>query len=260
MLKLSAWRELSDEHLRGGVIGGNLKATQTLVVLLGLILALVPVTILGPLLVRGRGHGLAPRSFAAAAGYFSLIGLGFMLIEISLMQKFSILLGHPIHSLAITLMSIILASGLGSLASERVRSTSRWSAYVLPAGAALLVAFGALGVQGAVDLSIRAPLVARALTVVVFTFPIAFLLGFFFPLGMRALHGKSAAARSWMWGLNGALGVLGSLGAIVLSMSFGIRACLFVGAACYLALLLPAGILAIGRREPDAEEGGSRVS
>ena len=251
MLKLSAWRVPAKQYASSGVIGGNLKATQTLVVLVGLILSLVPLTILGPLLWRGRRHGLEPRSFAAAASYFALIGLGFMLIEIGLMQKFSILLGHPIHSVAITLMSIILASGLGSLASERVRTTSRGIAYLLPTGAALLIAVGALTVQAAVDLSMRASLGVRALTVVVFTFPIAFLLGCFFPLGMRSLQGRSAAARSWMWGLNGALGVLGSLVAILISMTFGIRACLLAGAACYLALLLPAQALGIGRSVAD---------
>jgi hypothetical protein len=249
MLKLSAWRTPTEEYDHEGVVGGNLKATQTLVVLIGVILALVPLTILGPLLSRGLRHGLEPRVFAAAAGYFALIGLAFMLIEIALMQKFSILLGLPVHSVAITLMSIILASGLGSLASERIRTTSSRYAYLLPFGAALLIAAGALTVQSAVDLSMRASLGARAATVVVFTFPIAFLLGFFFPLGMRSLHGRSSAARAWMWGLNGALGVLGSLVAIVISMSLGIRACLFAGAACYLALALPAVALGIGQRE-----------
>lgn len=247
MLKLSAWRVPAKQFAHRGVIGGNLRATQTLVVLVGLILALVPLTILGPLLWRGRRHGLAPRTFAAAASYFSLIGLGFMLIEIGLMQKFSILLGHPIYSVAITLMSIILASGLGSLASERVQTASRMPAYLLPAGASMLIAVGAIAVQYAIDGSMAASLAVRALMALVFTFPIAFLLGFFFPLGMRSLHGGSAAARSWMWGLNGALGVLGSLLAILISMSFGIRACLFAGAACYLALLLPARVLGIGR-------------
>ena len=254
MLKLSAWRVPAERYAHSGIVGGNLRATQTLVVLIGLILALVPVTILGPLLWRGRRHGLSPRTFAAAAGYFALIGLGFMLIEISLMQKFSILLGHPIHSVAITLMSIILASGLGSLASERVRTASRACAVLLPAGAALLITVGALTVQDAIDASMRASLGVRALTALAFTFPIAFLLGFFFPLGMRSLEGRSAAARSWMWGLNGALGVLGSLLAIVISMTFGIRACLFAGAACYLALLLPTAALVraqdVGRSGP----------
>ena len=69
--------------------------------------------ILGPLLSRRRQHGLEGRAFVAFGGYFSLIGLGFMLVEIGLMQKFSILLGHPIYSLSITLMSMILASGNG---------------------------------------------------------------------------------------------------------------------------------------------------
>ena len=78
------------------------------------------------------------------------------------------------------------------------------------------------------------------MTVVVFTFPIGFALGFFFPLGLKRLRNDSPVVQSWMWGLNGALGVLGSLAAVVISMSFGIRACLLIGAACYLLLSLPA--------------------
>ena len=55
--------------------------------------------------------------------------------------------------------------------------------------------------------------------------------------------------------MNGAFGVLGSLVAILISMSFGIRACLFTGAACYLALLVPASALGIGRRGADQASG-----
>jgi spermidine synthase len=240
MLKLSAWRDVSDEAFGVGVVAGNLRATQTLVGLLRIVVALVGLTILGPLLLRGRRHGLRTPTFVAASSYFSLIGLGFMLVEIGLMQKFSILLGHPLHSLAITLMSMILASGLGSFAADRLALASpRWLS-TLPALAALFIAVGAATVPGAIDLAIGSSLPWRAITVVVFTFPIGFTLGFFFPLGLKRLRDQSPVAQSWMWGLNGAFGVLGSLASIVISMTFGIRVCLLLGAACYLLLSAPA--------------------
>jgi hypothetical protein len=106
--------------------------------------------------------------------------------------------------------------------------------------AALLIVAGVTTVQSAIDHAIGAPLLWRAVTVVVFTFPIGFALGFFFPLGLKRLKSDSPVAQSWMWGLNGAFGVLGSLASIVISMSFGIRVCLLLGAACYLLLSLPA--------------------
>jgi SAM-dependent methyltransferase len=240
MLKLSAWRDVPVEHFGVGVIVGNLRATQTLVGLLRIVVVLAGLTILGPLLLRGRRHGLRTPTFLAASGYFSLIGLGFMLVEIGLMQKFSILLGHPLHSLAITLMSMILASGLGSFAADRIALMPPWRLSLLPALAALLIVAGATTVQSAIDLAIGVSLPWRAVTVVVFTFPIGFALGFFFPLGLKRLKNDSPVAQSWMWGMNGAFGVLGGLASIVISMSFGIRTCLLIGAACYLLLSLPA--------------------
>jgi len=57
--------------------------------------------------------------------YFSLIGMGFMLTEIALLQRFSVYLGHPIYSLGVCLFSLILASGLGSLTSEQLKLDER---------------------------------------------------------------------------------------------------------------------------------------
>jgi hypothetical protein len=241
MLKFSAWRALTSGAGTGvGVLVGNLRATQTLLALLVIVVILTASTILVPLILRGRGHGLPRRTFVAASSYFSLIGLGFMLVEIGLMQKFSILLGHPIHSLAITLMSMILASGLGSMTSDRLaRSAPRWLPQ-LPALAGLLIVAAVATVQRAIESSMAASLPGRALVVIAFTFPVGFALGVFFPLGLKQLRREGPLAQSWMWGLNGAFGVLGSLAAILVSMSVGIRACLLVGAACYLLLSFPA--------------------
>jgi hypothetical protein len=252
MLKFSAWRELANERRNDGVLGGNLKATHTLLALFVIVMGLIVVTIVVPLAIRGRSHGLPTETFAAAAAYFALIGLGFMLIEIGLMQKFSILLGHPIHSLAITLMSIILASGLGSLASDRIATGSTNSIRSLPLVAAGIVALSAFSTQWVVDLSISSPLALRVATVVAFTFPVAFCLGFFFPVGMRLLGAANPAAQSWMWGLNGALGVMGTLASTMISMTMGIRACLLFGALCYLLLALPMRVLSDAGRQRSA--------
>lgn len=241
MLRFSAWRMIISETEAGaGVLVGNLRATQTLLALLVAVLLLTAATILGPLLWRGRRHGLRTRTFVASGGYFSLIGLGFMLVEVGLMQKFSILLGHPIYSLTITLTAMILASGLGSLAADRIgRSTPSWMPH-LPALAGLLIVTGVAVAQTAIEGSLAASWTQRALVVVAFAFPLGFVLGFFFPLGLRHLREESPVAQSWMWGLNGAFGVLGGMAAILISMSLGIRACLLAGAACYLLLTFPA--------------------
>ena len=153
-------------------------------------------------------------------------------------------MGRNSYSLAITLMSMILASGMGSFTSEAISrrrpELQRW----LPACAAVLVAIAAFTVRHAIDLAMSASLPLRSAAVILFTFPVGFVLGWFFPLGMERLRIQNSAARSWMWGLNGAFGVLGSLASIMIAMSFGVRVCLLVGAACYLVLSLPAYVLA----------------
>jgi hypothetical protein len=243
ILKLSAWRQVPPARLDVGLLAGNLRATGTLAALLFAVLVVIGLSIAVPLLLRGGGHGLETPAFLAAASYFSLIGLGFMLIELGLMQRFSILLGHPIHSLSITLMSMILAAGIGSLLSERIAPSPRGRLVWLPLFAAGVAASGALAGRVPVDLAMAWPLPARAAVVVLFTLPIGLLLGCFFPLGMRLLAGRGPAARSWMWGLNGAWGVLGSLASVLLAMSSGIASCILAGAACYALLALPLRVL-----------------
>lgn len=244
MLKPGLWpgREALDE-VGGGVLEGNLRAAETLAAILTAVSILVLATIVGPLLALGRRHGLAPGRFAAAAGYFSLIGAGFMLVEIALIQRFSPLLGHPIYSLAVTLMSLVVATGVGSALSDGLALSSRRGVAVIPLAAAAAVAVTAWGVGPLCRWATAAPLAGRVAVVLVATAPLGLVLGLPFPSGMRLLRRRSVAAMSWMWGLNGGFGVLGSVVAVVLSMTWGIRACLLLGGAAYLLLLLPALLL-----------------
>jgi spermidine synthase len=101
----------------GGVVGGNLLASGALMMILAISIAAVVGTIILPLRVAAKD---CPRPLiVAGTAYFSLIGVGFMFAEISLLQYFSVYLGHPIYSLGVCLFALILATGLGSLASSR---------------------------------------------------------------------------------------------------------------------------------------------
>jgi hypothetical protein len=112
----------TDTHL-GGIRKGNLVATATLIILFVISLGLVVVTILIPLrhAVRDVGGRLA----IGGTLYFLLIGIGFMLIEIGLLQRMSVFLGHPVYSLSVLLFTLILATGLGSLVSDTLPLDSR---------------------------------------------------------------------------------------------------------------------------------------
>src|SRR5215218_6168323 len=102
---------------RPGVYGGNLHATLTLAILILVSAILVAVTIVAPLRSTMAAAG-APLAIGGTA-YFGLIGMGFMMAEIALLQRMSVFLGHPVYALSIVLFSLILSTGLGSLASER---------------------------------------------------------------------------------------------------------------------------------------------
>src|SRR5262245_66381638 len=102
-----------------GVVAGNLIATLTLAMLVLISVVLVAATIVVPLqsTVRESGWPLA----VGGTVYFALIGIGFMMVEIALLQRMSVFLGHPTYALSVVLFSLILWTGLGSMASERVR-------------------------------------------------------------------------------------------------------------------------------------------
>ncbi|MGH7821571.1 MAG: hypothetical protein ACREQ9_17540, partial [Candidatus Binatia bacterium] len=176
--------------------------------------------------------------------YFSLIGTGFMMVQIPYMQRFSVYLGHPTYSIAIILFSMILFTGAGSFVSDRaaMERSAAWLALV-PLGAASMILLVTLGIQPIIDSTIRLPFAARSAVVVALTGAVSFLLGFCFPFGMRLVRPLSEGAMPWMWGVNGACSVLASVLAVAISLWSGIHTSLWLAAFCYAALPLPAGLL-----------------
>ena len=227
-----------------GVVEGNLLATTTLLLLMGVSAVLVFLVILVPLWASGRGAGGSPR-FAAAVAYFALIGTGFMLVQISYVQRFSVYLGHPTYAVVVILFAMILFTGIGSMLSERIPvGRGVGSVAALPVAIAAAVGLVIGTVQPAIEGTIAYPLAARCLVVLGFTAPLSLLLGCCFPIGMRLLGRLSDATTPWMWGVNGACSVMSSALAVAISMWVGIDASLALAALLYLALAVPAVALA----------------
>jgi hypothetical protein len=185
--------------------------------------------------------------------YFALIGIGFMMVEIGLLQRMSVFLGHPTYALSVVLFSLILWTGVGSMASERVRLAGAgklvaWSVasacylFALPFWLPPLLA----GLDGA-GLFVRAGLCVLVLA------PAGFLMGFGFPTGMRLVSAINTGPTPWFWGINGAAGVLAASVAVVTSIAFSIDTTLRIGAACYLLITVPAVLLVfVGARSHGA--------
>ncbi len=245
MLRPSTWlsrpEEASDDLDLAFL--GNLHATQTLVyaTLASIVLTVFAVAV--PLGLRrralqGRGRG----ELAAACAYFGLIGLGFMFVEMGLLSRLSVFLGHPTLALSVLLGGIILFTGIGSLASSRVLVDRPRVAMLFPLVPAILVALAGLAVDPLLGALGAAGTAARVLTSLALVAIPALGMGLGFPLGLRLVdgggdHGDRSAVGPWMWGLNGACGVVASGLALTCSMAWGIGTTLAVGAVCYALLI-----------------------
>ncbi len=205
-----------------------------------LLVALVQAALLAALFIlfplwRNRGKGEQPRGKPWVLVYFSLLGLGFILAELVFIQKFTIVLGGPAPSMAITLFSILVFSGLGAFFARRVPVTS-----ALAPAAALAVVFLLLGLS-MIFLRWGLPLLLgfgfpmRVLLSVASLAPVCFALGFPFPLGIRLLDRGASRLIPWAWAGNSCFTVIGSVLCVIVSMNWGYSTALALAAACYLA-------------------------
>jgi spermidine synthase len=220
---------------QGGVAGGNLRATVTLLVLLALTTVLVAAIVVWPLVRTGRPPGLSRADFGLTLAYFGLIGAGYMLVQIPFLQRFSVYLGHPTWTLAVILFGMILCTGIGSAISDWIPTSARWLPAAPLAIAVVLVVDTAL-IQPVVDTTAAWGLAGRTAVVLALLAPLSVLLGLAFPIGMRLVGQASDVATAWLWGVNGACGVLASVGAVAVSMWFGIHRNLWLAAVTYLAV------------------------
>ncbi len=236
MLRL---RYLGDTFAPGsGILLGNRLATGTLAVLIASLLALTAVTILVPLLVRERSRGAGrdgARILWSGATYFSLIGAGFMLVEIGLIQRLSTFLGHPVYALGILLFTIIASAGVASYLSERLPLLRRPWIYAFPAATVLVIAGLRFALPALVTALITEPRSVKIAVSIASIAPLGLLLGLFFPTGMRLAREVRRSETPWYWALNGIFGVLCSALAVFVSIYSGIGTNFYLAAACYAA-------------------------
>lgn len=250
---------MSESHdLDGGVWWGNLMATGVLMLILLLSIVAVIATVLVPL--RSVTRESARSLTLAGSIYFALIGMGFMLAEIALLQYFSVYLGHPILSLGVCLFGLILSTGLGSLASDWLKLNTRvrllaWGGIVVIYLTTMEMILPSL-FQTTTD---RERMVRIAISLAAIL-PLGFLFGFAFPTGLRLAAEIDARPTPWFWGINGATGVLASVLGVIVSISFGINVTILLAAACYL-LLIPAGfaLLALRARTAASAVDGQEI-
>jgi spermidine synthase len=217
---------------RSMLFGNGLSALLTL---MGISAALVVLFVVGPLVLAG---GARPRGWPMWLAYFAALGGGFMLLEVAVLQRFVLLLGHPVYSLTVTLFSLLLGTGLGAAVSRRFPDGAlpRTAGYTLAAIVLIAVLF----------VTIVTPLIAwaipftrpvRILLAVAVILPIGMVLGIPMPAGIRLLSARSPELLTWAWGMNGAFSVVGATLAIFIAMNWGFQTTLFTSASAYLVAL-----------------------
>lgn len=213
--------------------------TVVLLVLLLLTLVMVVLFMLGPLvLAGGRAMSRDTRGKLLPVNYFACLGLGFILIEIALVQKLILLLGHPVYALAVVLLTVLAFGGLGSLTTARVGDAELRQALLRRLGLLITVAVVAVAtLSPVIQAAVHLPRGARIALTVVLVAPLATLMGMPMPLGIRRLERSQPQILPWAWGVNGAASVLGSALALVIALLSGFNQALLVGVAAYLGAL-----------------------
>jgi hypothetical protein len=224
---------------RSMLFGNGLSALLTLI---GISALLVALFVIGPLVLGGERP--AP-GWGRWLLYFGALGAAFMLLEVALLQRFVLLLGHPVYSLTVTLFSLLLGTGLGSLVSRRVPPDRvRGAALRALAAAVVIAVVSAAGLSTIVDLAIAWPLPLRIVVAAALLLPTGIVLGIPLPAGMRLLATARPALIPWGWGMNGALSVVGATLAVFLAMNWGFSTTLSVAGLVYVI-----GLIAIVRTE-----------
>jgi hypothetical protein len=167
--------------------------------------------------------------------FFMSIGFGFMLIEMSQMQRLAIFLGHPTYGLSVALFTLLLSSGLGSYLTQRIPNPETGGAGTL----CLAVLLGVLLIFGFLTpyvvstfQSLTTPLrIAVAIAIIA---PIGLCMGMAFPLGMKVANKAKPALTPWLWGVNGATSVCASVLALAIAFSSSISTSFWIGFGCYV--------------------------
>jgi hypothetical protein len=217
-----------------GVLHGNVSASLTLLMLVALSMLAVVVVIIGPAMSSTRRSSANLTVWSSA--YFLLIGAAFMFVEISLIQRMTLFLGHPIYSLAIVLFGIVLATGLGSLLSARAVRLSVGSLVGWPLVLAVYLALLPLWLGQVLDETETGSLIERASVCLLTVVPAGVLMGFMFPTGMRLCARIDSRITPWLWAVNGATGVLASGTAVLVNIQTSLNHSLWVGAVGYALL------------------------
>jgi hypothetical protein len=182
--------------------------------------------------------------------YFVCLGAGYVMVQVGLIQRLVMLLGHPTYALTVVIFAMLLWSGLGSFFSRRIVQGDDRRLMAVLGVSSVLVAVAALLLGPFAGAGAAWGLPWKMLATAALIAPPAFFMGMAFPAGLVRLDRWQPAAVKWAWSINAAASVLGSCCAVLAAVVLGLRLTLLVGAFTYLLAL--AAVAATRGRVPSA--------
>ncbi len=169
--------------------------------------------------------------------YFSMLGLGFMFFEICLIQKLTLFLGYPTRSLTVTLASMLVFTGIGSMLSAAYQGHRNGALAVLLTVTGLVTVAYLFALDDVTASYMGTDILTRIYVTVAIIAPLGLALGGFLPLGLATVASLSdyrSEYIAWAWAVNGFFSVIGSVLTTILSMVFGFTAVLILGLTAYV--------------------------
>jgi hypothetical protein len=203
-------------------------------VLLAQAVAVAFALILLPLFIQNKRRIHSKINSLTVFFYFGLIGMSFIFLEITFIQKFILFLGHPLYSMALIIFALLFSSGIGSLVSKKIlgQNVLKNVKFVFLLSALLIVAYNFI-LPSFFNTLIGLKIMVKFFLSLSMIFPLGFLMGFPFPTGIRLLKHDGEKIIPWAWATNAFSSVVNSVAALVIAFWGGYTLVMIIAAGGY---------------------------
>jgi len=232
------WRTLPEIWSLLGTGGSFLLESGYLLLIAALVQAILASLLLIalPLWLWKRKLGIAPGTgnHLSMLAYFFCLGLAFLFIEIAFIQKFILILHHPLYAITVVLSTFLLTAGAGSYFSAILSFSTEKSAFMQPIAAIALLSISyGLGFESITAFLLKTGDLGRYLFSIILIAPLGFFMGMPFPMGLAKIGQSAPALIPWAWGINGCASVISAILATLIAMQFGFTVLIFLAVVLY---------------------------
>lgn len=210
-------------------------AQVTLITMLVQILIVAFVLLIIPsVFIKGSGKYKVDKKFLL---YFAFIGLGYISVQIAMIQKFTLFLGQPVYTMLTVISTMLIFSGIGAKFSQKIAAGKRNILYIFLGIAAYTLLLGLVS-PIIFDSLVYLGLILRIITAIILIAPLAFLMGMPFPAGISAIKNDDSRMIGLSWSVNGFFSVIGTVITMILAMIFGFKIMFLIAGIFYIFALI----------------------